>query len=343
MAQRRAQVVGDRVAERFQFLVGPRQFRCAFDDALLQFRVEPVYFFFRVFALRDVADVALNDFFVTGLIYVADKLQGNVATISRFQWQVFIVDIAILLQSIEHDFIRLDVLEGAKLADGFADHFIAGKTQKLKKERIYIGDASRANVQYQDAIFRRFKQPPIPEFGGFYRQLRPRLNLLGPRLGRLDPGLGLLNLYFVGDHVYILIMLHHFVSTGIYVRVRILSRYRKKMHMITRLFAVILMSIAQTKTGWAIWGVHPMVDFRNSAGHSMSAWHTRARQGAPQLVDNDMDNSRLSNPSTDDHWRDHDVVIARSPRISFLTDCRGFSKRSSSEAFRGKLLSVSAL
>jgi hypothetical protein len=40
MAQRRAQIVGDDIAERFQFLIGGLQVRGVFDDALLLFRVE---------------------------------------------------------------------------------------------------------------------------------------------------------------------------------------------------------------------------------------------------------------------------------------------------------------
>jgi len=80
-------------------------------------------------AIRDVADVALNHFFVTGLIHVADKLHGHVAAILRFQRQVFIADIPVLLQSLQHGLIGHNVLERTKLADGFADHFTAGKTQ----------------------------------------------------------------------------------------------------------------------------------------------------------------------------------------------------------------------
>ena len=39
MAQRRPQIVGDRVTERLQFLVGGFKLRGAFDDALFQFDV----------------------------------------------------------------------------------------------------------------------------------------------------------------------------------------------------------------------------------------------------------------------------------------------------------------
>src|SRR5258705_12166467 len=84
MAQRRAQIVGDGITERLQL-------GRSFGNTLLQFRVESAYFIFRVFALSDVADVALNHFFVTCLIRIADKLHGNAAVIPLFQWPELIL------------------------------------------------------------------------------------------------------------------------------------------------------------------------------------------------------------------------------------------------------------
>ncbi len=147
----------------------------AFDDALLQFRVQTANLLFRVFALRDVANIALDHVAVAGLIHVADKLHGDVAAIPRFQRQVFIADIPFLLQSLQHDLVRLDVLERTQFADGFADHFVAGKAQQLEKEGIHIIDAAGRNIQDQDAILRRFKQPAITQFRGAERLLRRRL------------------------------------------------------------------------------------------------------------------------------------------------------------------------
>jgi hypothetical protein len=49
-------------------------------------------------------------------------------------------------------FVFLDVLERTQFADGFADHFVVGKTQKFNQKRIHIRDASRVNVQNQDAV-----------------------------------------------------------------------------------------------------------------------------------------------------------------------------------------------
>ncbi len=108
-------------------------------------------------ALRDLADVALDHVAVTRLIHVADKLHGNLAPRFRFQRQICIANIPILLQSFEHGFVRLHVLERTKLPDGFADHFAVRKTQQCNQERVHIADASRANVQNQDAVLRRFE------------------------------------------------------------------------------------------------------------------------------------------------------------------------------------------
>src|ERR1035437_10516402 len=74
MAQRRAQIVGDGITERLQLLVGGLQLRRAFGDPLLEGFVEPADFSFRPFALRDVADVALDEPLLAHEIGVADEL-----------------------------------------------------------------------------------------------------------------------------------------------------------------------------------------------------------------------------------------------------------------------------
>lgn len=47
------------------------------------------------------------------------------------------------------------------------------ETQKMKQEGIHIGDAPRAHIQNQNAVLRGFKQPPVAQFGGAERLLRP--------------------------------------------------------------------------------------------------------------------------------------------------------------------------
>jgi hypothetical protein len=91
------------------------------------------------------------------------------AAIPRFQGQIFIADIAMLLQPLQHGLVGLDVLEWTELANGFAEHFVLGKPQKFVKEWIHIGDASRVKVQNQDAVLGRFEQPAVTEFRGAQR------------------------------------------------------------------------------------------------------------------------------------------------------------------------------
>jgi len=47
--------------------------------------VENTDLFIRPFALRDVANVALDRIQVAGVIHIGDKLHGNLAAIFRFQ------------------------------------------------------------------------------------------------------------------------------------------------------------------------------------------------------------------------------------------------------------------
>ena len=111
MAQRRAQLVGAGITEGLQFRVGRLQFRRAFDDVLFEAFVEPADFILRALALGDVADVALDHVFVARFIHVADKFHGDVPAIARFQRQIFIADIAVFLQTFQHDFVRFNVFE----------------------------------------------------------------------------------------------------------------------------------------------------------------------------------------------------------------------------------------
>ena len=113
----------------------------------------------------------MNHFLVTGLIRIADKLDGNFAAIPRFQRQVVITDIPILLEPPQHGMIGRKVLEWTEFADGLADHFVAGKPQQRDQEWIHVGDAARVKVQNQNAILRRFEQPAIIKFGDTERLL----------------------------------------------------------------------------------------------------------------------------------------------------------------------------
>jgi len=91
------------------------------------------------------------------LINVADELHHNLKTLLRFQRQIFVADIFLLLQLFQHRLVGLEDLERAEFGDGFADQFMVRKTQQFNQERICIGDASRFSVQNQDPVLRRFE------------------------------------------------------------------------------------------------------------------------------------------------------------------------------------------
>jgi hypothetical protein len=103
----------------------------------------------------------LDHLFFAGLIDVAYKLHGNVAAILRFQRQVFIANIAILLQSLQHGLVGNNILEGTQIANSLPDHFFPRKSQQPNQIGIYVGDAPRFHLQNQNAILRRFKQTAI--------------------------------------------------------------------------------------------------------------------------------------------------------------------------------------
>src|SRR5579862_4880557 len=104
MAQRRAQIVGDGIAVRFQFLVGVLQLRRTFGNALLERFVKPKDFRFRPLALRGVADVALDQPLLVHEIGVADELDLDTPPVLRLQWQAFVAKTIFLLQLGEGDF-----------------------------------------------------------------------------------------------------------------------------------------------------------------------------------------------------------------------------------------------
>ena len=139
-------------------LDGRLQLCRALHDPFLQLFLEAAYFILRMLALRDVTNVALNNFFVTHLIHIADKLHGDFATVSRFERQVLVTDVPMLLKSLQHGLVGLHVLKWTKLTNRLPNHFISGEAQEFYQERIHVGDAPRVDIQNQDAVFCRFKQ-----------------------------------------------------------------------------------------------------------------------------------------------------------------------------------------
>ncbi len=119
-----------------------------------------------LFPLGDVADVALDDFLVAGLVDVADELDGDVASVLGLQGEVLVADVAVLLEALEHGLVGDDVLEGAELADGLADHLVVGEAEELEEEGIDVGDAAGADVEEEDAVSGGLEKAAVAELGG---------------------------------------------------------------------------------------------------------------------------------------------------------------------------------
>ena len=64
--------------------------------------------------------------------------------------------------------------------------------EQIFHERVGVHHLPGLGVENKDAVLRRFKQPPVTEFGSEDRLHTPRLSLLRPRIGLIRPRLGLL-------------------------------------------------------------------------------------------------------------------------------------------------------
>ena len=157
MAQWRAQIVGDGITKGFQFLVGRLQLCRALGNALFQLFVEEVDLILRAFALRYVANVALDRVVIAGMIHVGDKLHGNPATVLGFQRKVLGEDIPLFVQLLKIGLVGDNVLERTKFPDGCADQFTAGKAEHFYQEGVHITDPACVRFQNQNAVLCRFK------------------------------------------------------------------------------------------------------------------------------------------------------------------------------------------
>src|ERR1017187_1457030 len=236
MAQRRAQIVGDGITERLQLLVGGLQLRRAFGDPLLEGFVEPADFSFRPFALRDVADVALDEPLLVHEIGVADELDLDLLPVFRLQWQTFVANPVCVVQFGERDFGSPRALEGTDFPQFLSQKFFLRIAEQIFHERTGVHHLPGVGVENEDAVLRRFKQPPVTEFGGADRLhtprlglfrahlrllrpriglLRPRLGLFRPRIGLLRPRLGLFRSRHVVSHALVLMIALHNPSSTI--------------------------------------------------------------------------------------------------------------------------------
>jgi hypothetical protein len=115
-------------------------------------------------ALGDVSDVALNDIAMIHLIDVADKFNFNLLPGFRFERQVFVADVAFVLQFSEGGLVLLSISEHTYLPELLAYYLSVRVAQHLLNEGIGIEDCTLTFVEDEDGILGRFKQPPIAQF-----------------------------------------------------------------------------------------------------------------------------------------------------------------------------------
>jgi hypothetical protein len=65
------------------------------------------------------------------------------------------------LQRFENGLIRCDVFELADLPESPADHVFEWIVEQIEEKWIYVDYLAGIRVKYQNAVLRRFKQPPI--------------------------------------------------------------------------------------------------------------------------------------------------------------------------------------
>ena len=97
-------------------------------------------------ALRDVADVALDDGVLPLGVDVADELHVDLRAGLGLERQVFVADVALLLQLLHRGLAGLRVLEQADLPQLLAQQFGVFVAQQLVEERIGVRDAGALRI-----------------------------------------------------------------------------------------------------------------------------------------------------------------------------------------------------
>ena len=123
-------------------------------------------------ALRDVANVALNDFAAVDLIDVADKLHVDGPAVAGFQRQVVVTDIGFTLQLPELRLGRFGVFERANLPEFVSQQLLASVAQHIRQERVDIINLPGVRIENQNPVLGGFKQPAVAHFGSLQRVIR---------------------------------------------------------------------------------------------------------------------------------------------------------------------------
>jgi hypothetical protein len=112
-------------------------------------------------ARADIADIALDHFIGPDEVNITDKLDVNFPTRFATERKVFVPNVLIPLQRLESGLIRCNVLELTNLPESLADHVFEWIVEQIEQKGIYIDYLAGVRVEYQNAVVRSFKQPPI--------------------------------------------------------------------------------------------------------------------------------------------------------------------------------------
>jgi hypothetical protein len=116
-------------------------------------------------AFGNVANVALCDLDASGHVGVADELDVHRAACLVSSGQVFVTDVALLLQRSECGSIGIDVGEHADLPELLAQEIGARATKQLLHEGIDVEDLPGDGVENENSISGGFEEPPIAHLG----------------------------------------------------------------------------------------------------------------------------------------------------------------------------------
>ncbi len=119
------------------------------------------------FAGADVADVALDDFFIVFLVDVADEFDGDVAAVAIEEGEILVANAAEFHEGDHCGFIFGDITEDADLPEFLTDEIGEGVTEEVEDEAIGIDDFSGIGIEDEDAVVSGFEETAVADFGGF--------------------------------------------------------------------------------------------------------------------------------------------------------------------------------
>ncbi len=122
-----------------------------------------------VLAVRDVANVALNDSLARDQVDVAHEFDVPLLTPLRFQREILVADVLVVLQLPEGDLALGDIFELADFPERLAQHLVVGVPQHVGEIGVDVGDLSAFRIQNQDPVFRGLEETAVSKLGFLQR------------------------------------------------------------------------------------------------------------------------------------------------------------------------------